>query len=72
MEFKVEELEKKSECFEINEKTAKDLKNELNKIEKEFLEIIQDKSFLDELDYLMKNFVGRVLLKFRRICYQDT
>ncbi|MBR5303678.1 MAG: tryptophan synthase subunit beta [Candidatus Gastranaerophilales bacterium] len=36
-----------------------DLKNELNKIEKEFLEIIQDKSFLDELDYLMKNFVGR-------------
>ena len=36
-----------------------DLKNELNKIEKEFLEIIHDKSFLNELDYLMKNFVGR-------------
>ena len=36
-----------------------DLKNELNKIEKEFLNIIQDKTFLDELDYLMKNFVGR-------------
>lgn len=36
-----------------------ELKNELNKIEKEFLEIIKDKSFLDELDYLMKNFVGR-------------
>ncbi|MBQ4646372.1 MAG: tryptophan synthase subunit beta [Candidatus Gastranaerophilales bacterium] len=36
-----------------------DLKNELNKIEKSFLEIIQDESFLQELDYLMKNFVGR-------------
>ena len=29
MEFKIEELDKKRECFEINEKTAKDLKNEL-------------------------------------------
>ncbi len=29
MEFKIEELNKKKEYFEINEKTAKDLKNEL-------------------------------------------
>ena len=29
MEFKIEEIEKKKEYFEINEKTAKDLKNEL-------------------------------------------
>lgn len=36
-----------------------DLKNELSKIEKEFQQIIKDKAFLDELDYLMKNFVGR-------------
>ena len=36
-----------------------DLKNELNKIEKEFLNLIEDRDFLAELDYLMKNFVGR-------------
>lgn len=33
MEFKIEELNKK-DCFEINEKTAKDLKNELKKLKK--------------------------------------
>lgn len=36
-----------------------DLKNEFQKIEQEFLQIIKDKNFIDELDYLMKNFVGR-------------
>ncbi len=36
-----------------------ELKNELNKIEKSFLEIIKDKDFQNELDCLMKNFVGR-------------
>lgn len=36
-----------------------DLKNELNKIEKSFLEIIKSTDFQNELDYLMKNFVGR-------------
>ena len=36
-----------------------DLKNELNKIEKSFLEIIKSDDFQKELDYLMKNFVGR-------------
>ena len=28
MEFKIEELKKKNNCFEINEKTAKDIKNQ--------------------------------------------
>ena len=36
-----------------------ELKIEFNKIEKEFLEIIKDKDFNIELDYLMKNYVGR-------------
>ena len=32
MEFKIEELKKKNNCFEINEKTAKDLKNALKEV----------------------------------------
>lgn len=36
-----------------------DLKEEFQKIENNFLEIIEDKAFQEELDYLMKNFVGR-------------
>ena len=34
MEFKIEELKKKNNCFEINEKTAKDLKNALKEVKK--------------------------------------
>ena len=36
-----------------------DLKAEFKKIELQFNEIIKDKDFNNELDYLMKNFVGR-------------
>ena len=36
-----------------------ELKEEFKKIEKSFLELIKDEDFNNELDYLMKNFVGR-------------
>lgn len=36
-----------------------ELKKEFNKIEQEFLKIKDDKEFNDELNYLLKNFVGR-------------
>lgn len=36
-----------------------DLKEELKNIEKAFFEIIKDENFQNELDYLMKNYVGR-------------
>lgn len=36
-----------------------DLKSELQNIKKAFFEIIKDETFQNELDYLMKNFVGR-------------
>ena len=37
----------------------KELLEELNNIDKAFQELIKDKNFQDELDYLMKNYVGR-------------